>query len=257
MDLLTLVALVLLLSILFSFLGMGGAVIYVPLFYWLGIDLITAIAMALMLNVVTTASASVTYLRKKTVDLPTAAPFILSSAIAAPLGAYVSTSVTEEFVLHTFSVVVAAAGVLMILSKDIGENDTASNLDVKERLAIGIIAGLFIGSIAGLLGIGGGIFLVPILVFLGFGVRRAPATSALVVLFSSLSGFLSHISNAQIEFHTLAILGIVAFIGGQLGSHLMYLRVSSLRGFFEDYFKKIFGLLLILISMMLQLSLLK
>ncbi|NOQ48542.1 MAG: TSUP family transporter, partial [Methanococcoides sp.] len=223
MDPLTLVALVLMLSILFSFLGMGGAVIYVPLFYWLGIDLITAIAMALMLQVVTTASASVTYLRKKTVDLPTAAPFILSSAIAAPLGAYVSTSVPEEFVLHTFSVVVAAAGVLMILSKDIGENDTASNLGVKERLAIGIISGMFIGGIAGLLGIGGGIFLVPILVFLGFGVRRAPATYALVVLFSSLFGFLSHISNAQIELHTLAVLGVVAFIGGQLGSHLMYL----------------------------------
>lgn len=257
MDILILAILVLLLSILFSFLGMGGAVIYVPLFYWLGVDLLSAIAAALLLNVVTTASASFTYLRKNVVDLHTAAPFIVASAFAAPTGAYISMAVPEDFVLRVFSVVVAAAGVLMILLKNVHEAEFGSSMTKSSRQKVGLVLGGIIGLIAGLIGVGGGIFLVPVLIFLGFGVKRAPATSAIVVMFSSLFGFISHISSVEIEVQTLLILGVVAFAGGQLGSRLMYLKSEGIRIFFETYFKKIFGILLLFISMMLQLSLVR
>ncbi|WP_445475884.1 sulfite exporter TauE/SafE family protein [Methanococcoides methylutens] len=249
------IAIVFCFSILFSFLGMGGAIIYVPLLYWLGMDLLTAIAIALLLNVVTTFSASLTYIKKRMVDFPTAAPFIVSSAIAAPFGAFISKSVSDNTLLTIFSLVVALAGVTMIFSKTIGNTERELKASPKQRFLIGIILGLLIGTFAGMLGIGGGIFLVPVLLLLGFGIKSAPATSALVVLFSSLFGFLSHIGGLQIDLTLLAGMAFTALVGGQIGSRLMYLRHDRLRIFFEKYFGKMLGIVLLLISVMLQWSL--
>ncbi|UGV41223.1 sulfite exporter TauE/SafE family protein [Methanococcoides orientis] len=255
MELFFYIAIVFCLSILFSFLGMGGAIIYVPLLYWLGMDLLTAIAIALLLNVVTTFSASITYIKKRMVDFHTAAPFILSSAIAAPFGAFISRSVPDTTTLSIFSLVVALAGFIVIFSKRIGKAEIGMKASWKARFIVGIILGLFIGTVAGMLGIGGGTFLVPVLLLLGFGIKSAPATSALVVLFSSLSGFLSHIGSLQIDLSLLAAMGFTALVGGQIGSRLMYLRHDKLRLFFEQYFSKILGMVLLLIAVMLQWSL--
>ncbi|WP_135604678.1 sulfite exporter TauE/SafE family protein [Methanococcoides sp. NM1] len=249
------IAIVFCLSILFSFLGMGGAIIYVPLLYWLGMDLLTAIAIALLLNVVTTFSASLTYIKKRMVDFHTAAPFIVSSAIAAPFGAFISQSVPDTTTLSTFSLVVALAGTIVIFSKRIGNTESEVKASRKARFIIGIILGLFIGTVAGMLGIGGGTFLVPVLLLLGFGIKSAPATSALVVFFSSLSGFLSHIGSLQIDPQLLVAMALTALVGGQIGSRLMYLRYDKLRIFFEQYFSKMLGLVLLLISVMVQWSL--
>lgn len=249
------IAIVFCLSILFSFLGMGGAIIYVPLLYWLGMDLLTAIAIALLLNVVTTFSASLTYIKKRMVDFPTAAPFIVSSALAAPFGAFISRSLPDTTTLSIFSLVVALAGITMIFSKRIGNTESEVKASRKERFMIGVVLGLFIGTVAGMLGIGGGIFMVPVLLLLGFGIKAAPATSALVVLFSSLSGFLSHIGSLQIDLLLLVAMALTALLGGQIGSRLMYLRHDKLRVFFEKYFSKMLGLVLLFISVMLQYSL--
>ncbi|MGM0771148.1 MAG: sulfite exporter TauE/SafE family protein, partial [Halobacteriota archaeon] len=214
MDPFLYVVIVFFLSILFSFFGMGGAIIYVPLLYWLEVDLLTAIAIALLLNVVTTFSATLTYIKKKMVDFHTAAPFIISSALAAPFGAFVSRSVPDSTTLGIFSLVVALAGLIMIFSKKVENTESEVKASQKERFILGIVLGLFIGSIAGMLGIGGGIFLVPVLLFLGFGIKAAPATSSLVVLFSSLSGFISHMGSLQIEPFLLAGLAVAALAGG-------------------------------------------
>ncbi|AKB84937.1 sulfite exporter TauE/SafE family protein [Methanococcoides methylutens] len=255
MDPIFYIAIVFLLSVLFSFLGMGGAIIYVPLLYWLGMDLLTAITIALLLNVVTTFSASITYIKKKMVDFHTAAPFIAASAIAAPFGAFISQSVPENTTLNVFSLIVALAGFTIIFSKRIGKSEKGLKASQKKRLILGISLGLFIGILAGMLGIGGGTFLVPALLLLGFGIKEAPATSALVVLFSSLFGFLSHIGNLQIDLFLLVGMGLTALVGGQIGSRLMYLRHDRLRIFFESYFSRILGVVLILISITIQYSL--
>ena len=253
MEILFLFVLILLLSVLFSFLGMGGAIIYIPLLYWLGTDLLVAITIGLMLNVVTSASASITYLRKKTVDLLTAAPFIVSSVAAAPVGTYISLSMSEDTILHIFSMVLVIEGVIMFFSRNASLSQTTKFSD-RNKVVIGVLLGIIIGMASGILGIGGGIFLVPALILLGFGARKAPATSAIVVLFSSLSGFLSHVGAISIDFSILLVFAIAAVSGAQVGSRLMYLRSDRFREIFEGNFSKVFGLLLIMISMMVQYS---
>ena len=81
-----LILVVFVIAMLFSMLGLGGAVIYTPLLFWLGLPLLTAIPMALLLNTITTASASLTYLKQHLVNIRIAFPIIFTSSIGAIIG---------------------------------------------------------------------------------------------------------------------------------------------------------------------------
>ncbi|KEO53819.1 TSUP family transporter [Thioclava indica] len=92
MNLLVLTGLVIgVLAFIFSMLGLGGAMVYIPAFTWLGFDMKTvAIPTGLLLNGVTALSAATYYLRAKMVDIRGSVPLIVTSLIAAPIGALVT-----------------------------------------------------------------------------------------------------------------------------------------------------------------------
>ena len=227
MDPILIAIIIFFLAVIFSMLGLGGALVYVPLFYWLGIDILVAIPTALLLNGVTSSSAAITYYRKKMIDLHMAAPFVLASTIGAPLGAYFTKFTPVETLLWILSIVLVLAGARMLFSKAGEVEDLSGTVNKKERLAIGISLGFVIGIAAGLLGIGGGVFIVPLLIALGYGTKRASATSAFIVLFSSFSGFLGHIGTGHLDMTLMAYTATAAFIGGQVGSHLMHSKMKS------------------------------
>ncbi|WP_129599303.1 sulfite exporter TauE/SafE family protein [Methanohalophilus profundi] len=249
-DPIFLVLIILFLSSIFAFLGIGGAIIYVPLFYWIGIDLRIAIPLSLLLNVVTTGSSSFIYLKKKTIDFHTAIPFLIVSVIGAPIGKHIGMQISETAIISIFSLVIVLVGFSMVIPatrKEILPKPTG-----KMRFLMGSLIGLGVGICAGLLGIGGGSFVVPLLLALGFGVREAAATSSLIVLVSSASGLVAHLNNITITDSTVLSLGIAAFIGSQLGSHIMYTPRGNLETLSRKYFKKIFGLMLIVVAVLLQ-----
>ncbi|MHC1576702.1 MAG: sulfite exporter TauE/SafE family protein [Methanosarcinaceae archaeon] len=253
-DPLVLGSIVLFSSILFAVMGIGGAIVYVPLFYWLGMDLMVAIPVALMLNIVTAGSASITYLRKGMVDIHTAFPFILASVAGAPMGAYLTDLTPDNVILGMFSIVLLIAGILMIYSKNDDICDREIDIDPKGRLLLGLGTGLVIGIAAGLLGIGGGTFIVPLLIALGYGIKRATATSALIIVFTSTSGLLAHLSSSQLDMTNMAYMAVAALIGSQLGSHIMYIEIDYLRTMSERYFTTVFGIFIIIIALLLQYS---
>ena len=227
MEPLTIAVMIFFIAAIFSMLGLGGGIVYVPLFYWLGIDMLIAIPTALLLNAITSSSAAIMYLRKRMVDLSTAAPFIISSTIGAPVGAYFTKFTTVETLLWAFSVVLVLAGARMIFFKASDEGSKIADQNVKKRAVAGVGLGFVIGMAAGLLGIGGGVFIVPVLVALGFGMKRASATSGFIVIFSSISGFLGHIGTGNLDAELMIYTAIAAFIGGQVGSRLMYSKMRS------------------------------
>ena len=238
MEPLTIAVMVFFVAVIFSMLGLGGGIVYVPLFYWLGIDMLVAIPTALLLNAVTSSSAAITYLRKRMVDLHTAAPFIISSTIGAPIGAYFTKFIPVETLLGGFSVMLLLAGTRMAFSKVNDEGNKTANQDLKKNALVGISFGFIIGMAAGLLGIGGGMFIVPILVALGFGMKRASATSGFIIIFSSISGFLGHLGTGHFDAELMIYTAIAAFIGGQVGSHLMHSKMRS------KTIKQMFGIVL-------------
>jgi hypothetical protein len=87
---------------------------------------------------------------------------------------------------------------------------------------------------------------------LGYSTKEAPATSMLVVAFSSLSGFLAHIGEINLDLSLLISLCIAALAGSQIGSRLMYTSNFGLDEKLRVHFRKILGILLIFVAFFLQ-----
>jgi hypothetical protein len=77
------------------------------------------------------------------------------------------------------------------------------------------------------LGVGGGNFIVPVLVWLGFNPKKAAATTAFIVIFSSLSGFLGHVSLGNVNLWLLSLCALGSISGALLGAYLMKKKLTA------------------------------
>ena len=223
MESLAFAVMVFFLSMLFSMIGLGGAIVYVPLFYWSGVDLLSAIPMGLLLNTVTSASAAVTYLRKKLVELRVAIPFLTISMIAAPMGAYCTHLVPGYILLGIFSIIMVLVGMEMFKPE---KEILAGSHDHAFSYPLIVASGFVVGFLGGLLGIGGGSLIMPLLLYFGYAVKRSAATSGLIVLFTSLAGLIGHLGPWQPDMQLVTYITIAALLGAQVGSYLMHTRMQ-------------------------------
>lgn len=237
MEFLSFAVMVFFLSMLFSMIGLGGAIVYVPLFYWSGFDLLSAIPMGLLLNTVTSASAAVTYLRKGLVQLSVAIPFLIISMIAAPVGAYCTRLVPVGILLGMFSIIMILIGTQMLVPEKKIFSATGNQKNISSFPLI-LTGGSIVGFAGGLLGIGGGSLVMPLLIYLGYAVKTAAATSGLIVLFTSFAGFVAHLSSWQPDMQLVIYITIAAFLGAQVGSYLMYTKLQP------ETLRKMVGLVL-------------
>ena len=230
-------------AFVFSMLGMGGSQLYIPILFWLGADFKTqAIPFGMLLNVVNSSSAATTYGKKKLIDWNVAIPFGFTMILFAPIGTWLNISLPTKPLILVFAVFTAIAAILMLSGWKPKRGDFSS----KERKILGILGGSILGLFAGLLGRGGGSFVVPLLYIAGLGAKTAAATSAFVVTCSGTSSFLSHIFTAAQPNWSIWILCVFSvLIGSQLGSHLMATKLRS------KYVKIIFGTVLLGVAVIL------
>ena len=221
-------------------LGMGGSQLYIPILFWLGMDFKTqAIPLGLLLNIVNSSSALITYGRKKLVEWRVAIPFGLVMVLFAPLGAWLNISLSTKPIIIIFSIFTAAAAIMMLIDW----KPKSFEFTNRRKTIFGISSGSVLGFISGLIGRGGGSFVVPLLYIFGLGVKNAAATSAFVITCSATSSFISHIFTAAQPQWIIWILCIIAVIAGsQLGSRLMVAKLKS------KNIKLIFGIVLLGIS---------
>lgn len=224
MELLLIISIAFFIAVLFSLLGLGGAIIYTPFLYWSGLPLLAAIPMALLLNMITTASSAITYQRLRLIDFRIALPIILTSIPGAYVGSKLARIIDMKLLILLLSITIIFAGIrilfFQIKSKSIISQD--------KRILAGAIAGFFISAVSSLVGIGGGTFIMPLLLIFGLDTKKAVGTSAFIVTFISLSGFLSHISQGgqNIDMNIMIFAGLAAFAGAQAGSRLIFKRTS-------------------------------
>lgn len=226
MELLPIIFLTFLVSILFSMLGLGGAIIYTPLFFWLGIPLLTAIPMALFLNMITTASSSITYMKQNLVDKRIALPMIMTSIIGALTGSYLAQRIETGLIIILLSIMLLIAAFRMLFYNNIGFNFKPTG--DKRILFCGGFA-FIIGMLSSLAGIGGGTFIVPFLLILELETKNAVATSASIITFTSLAGFAGYLGfgTQTLDSGILLYAGLSAFAGAQIGSKIIFRRISS------------------------------
>lgn len=230
-------ALVFAIALVFSMLGLGGAMLYVPTFKWLDLPLkTTAIPLGLLLNGATSFSAFLRYWREGLVDFRGGMPAVLAAVLAAPLGALCMRYVPRDALLMLFAVFTALAGAYSLRS---GAQEAKVPPSRQRRLLIGLGLGSLNGFVGGLLGVGGGFIVAPMLMALGFPTKRAVATTSFIVTFASVSGFVAQTVAAELDVTLTVTTLVAALAGAQVGAWFM---ARSAR---PDWVKTFYGLLLL------------
>jgi len=219
--------------------GIGAAFLFVPLFYYLGVPLAEAAPTALLLNVVSLFFATINYWRGKLINFRVGLPVLIVAVILSPFGARLTPYVDKRLLLGMFAAFLVFAGAMMLFyHAKKRERALSRPIEVAAGAGVGGVAG-FLG---GLLGVGGGNFILPVLNWIGLDAKVAAGTTALVVVFSSLSGFLAHATLGGLDPLFIAVTAVMAAAGSIVGSQLMKTKMSS------NQLKKMIGVLLWLIA---------
>jgi len=214
------------LSFISGMLGLGVAFVAIPALGLFGYELKHVIMpWALVLNGVTAVAAAVKFMQKKMVDYKTAIPVLLITTAAAPLGVYLLQFASTELVWWMFVVLLIFLAYRMAFPPPQSEIDVV-DLPSKKRVTAGVL-GLFIGTLAGFLGVGPGFLMMPTLVLLGYTARIAAATNALIVTLPSFSALAAHLPSAKFDLWVVGISTVLCMVAAQLGAAFMAKRVKS------------------------------
>lgn len=237
-------------SFLFAMLGLGGGMVYVPVLNWAGFDMKeVAIPLGLLLNGLNTALVLIPFARKKLVDWKGGAVMATTALISSPFGAMLSSDVPISILKVLFAMMVILAAVRMLWASNKAEPEKMMSL--KKRSIIGFFTGSFAGLIGGLLGIGGGFIIAPILMMMGYKTKEAAATTAFVVTFSSISGYMGHAAQGHMNWFLTIFVVIAVVVGSQLGGLYMTHKAKS------KQVKIIYAVVLILIALQMVYSVVK
>lgn len=207
--------------------GVGAAFILIPIYLFLGVDLLTATSTALLLNGVAMIFASANYAREKLILWRVALPVLIIATLLSPLGAYATVLVPKTDLLVLFILFLIFAATMMLFYKPKKGEQTIDRLNTPKTLTVGGALGGIAGFVGGLLGVGGGNIILPGLVWLGIPPKKASATTAFIVIFSSLAGFLGRASISSLN-TDLLLYTIAGSIGGALiGSWLMSKKLEN------------------------------
>lgn len=232
-------ALVFVSSGLMAMAGIGAAFLFVPLFYYLGVPLAEAASTALLLNVVSLVVAAITYWRAGLVDFRVGLPMMLVAVTLSPLGARTTAHVNTHLLLALFAGFLVFAGTMMLFHNPTKRIEPLSR---RTEITAGVGVGGTAGFLGGMLGVGGGNFILPALNWMGFDAKVAAGTTSFVVVFASFAGFLGHATMGGIDPTFATTTAVSAAAGSAIGSHLMRSTLSSAQ------LKKLIGALLWLIA---------
>jgi uncharacterized membrane protein YfcA len=203
---------------------------------------------ALLLNSISMTFASISYAKEKLIVFKTALPILIVASVLSPLGARTAEHLSRDMLLWLFVGFLVFAGSMMLFYE---AKERPVDTDTKKLIGYGIGVGSLAGYLGGLLGVGGGNFIVPVLVWLGFNPKKASATTAFIVIFSSLSGFLGHATLGNINLWFLSLCAIGSIVGALLGAYLMEEKLN------RKQVKIAIGLILYLIAAKIIWDLLK
>ena len=205
-------------AILYSSVGFGGGSSYLAILALTGIVFTQIRATSLLCNIVVVSSNVFLFHQQKKIDFKKIFPLVLFSIPFAFLGGYIKINQQFFFILLGFTLLFAA--VTMWISKRIISDDEKS---IHQKSLRNAGFGGVIGFISGMVGIGGGIFLAPLLYLTNWDTpKKIAATASFFILVNSIAGLLGQYSNPDfiIDWHLTTILIITVFIGGQIGSRI-------------------------------------
>ena len=214
-------------AILYASVGFGGGSTYLALLLIWDIPYYIFPVIALMCNIFVVSGNSFNYIRAGNFNSKLLVPYLIGSIPLAYFGGSLSIE-KDLFEIFLFVVLIVAGALLLINFKSYDDNEKSyKNIPI----FISIIVGGFLGFVSGVVGIGGGIFLSPILFLLRAGKpKHIVTTASLFILINSISGIMGQLSknNVLIEISNYWYLILVVIIGGQIGN-LLNLKIFPAR----------------------------
>lgn len=223
--------------------GAGGGFIIVPIlliFFSSQFSTTQASGTSLFVVLCNGISASLAYIRQKKIDYATGWRFAAATVPSAFIGGQIASYFGSAAFKLTFGVLLILVAIFLNLRPDSKKAKALADPDnplpagfVRRTLTdargvqsiyafnmrSGIIFSFGIGFLSSILGVGGGIFMVPAMVFLfGFPAHLAAATSSFVLVFTALSGTVSHLLRGNVLFGPALAMSAGVIVGAQVGA---------------------------------------
>ena len=204
---------------LYSSVGFGGGSTYLALLLIWGIPYSIFPIIALSCNIIVVSGNSFNYVRAGNLNLKLLIPYLIGSIPLAYIGGSLSIE-KKIFEILLFLVLLIAGSLLLFNLKSY---DIVQQSYRKIPLIISILIGGIIGLISGVVGIGGGIFLSPVLFLLkNAKPKHIVTTASLFILINSISGIIGQLTKNEVleQIKDYWYLLIAVLIGGQIGNFL-------------------------------------
>lgn len=232
MDLITILGYVgaLLIGLVLGLIGGGGSILTVPvLVYLLGINPVLATAYSLFVVGSASLVGAIRNMQKGLVDFKTAIVFAIPAFIAVYASRkYLIPAIPEEItrlgdfiltknvaIMVFFAVIMLLASISMIRNK---RKEIDEEQEIKYNYPLIIVEGLLVGLVTGIVGAGGGFLIIPALVLLArLPMKKAVATSLLIIAIKSLIGFLGDVQNLEIDWIFLGSFTLLSVVGIFIG----------------------------------------
>lgn len=243
-----LVPIFLVVAVIYSMIGQGGGSAYLAILALFNVPYNNLPSVALSCNVFATIVSVYHFYRAGYLKFRLIIPFLITSVPAAFIGGTIS--IPEK----PFKIVLMCLLVIIAL-RTFFWNVHPSDIkfpSVKVAYTIGPLIGIVLGLLAGIVGIGGGIFLMPIIISLRWGsVKEGAVAGGLLTLLNSISGLIGHGAKGMIDWKFLLPLVIATVIGSQIGAHLGAKKLPS------NVIQKIFAIILFAVALRLSVQLLR
>ena len=235
-------------ALLYASAGFGGGSSYTALLIISGTDYHLVPIIALACNILVVSGNTVRYGREGLIAWRRIWPLICLSIPAAWIGGRID--VPQHIFIGLLAAALFIAGIRLLVSR---QDNLAITQPRDTPIWLSAIMGGAIGFYSGLVGIGGGIFLAPILHFLRWGsAKHIAATCSLFILVNSISGIggqFTKLNNLSLASDAAAFWPLLpaVFIGGFIGNHLGVFKISEL------WLKRITGFLILAVAIRLTL----
>jgi len=206
-------------AILYSSVGFGGGSTYLALLLIWGIPYFIFPVIALSCNILVVSGNCFNYIRAENLNLRLLIPYLIGSIPMAYIGG--SLPIEKRLFEILLFLVLAVAGVLLLFNFKSYDDKEESYQKIPSLVSI--LIGTVLGFISGVVGIGGGIFLSPILFLIKAGrPKHIVTTASLFILINSISGIIGQLTK------NIVLTGVVNYwyllavvlIGGQVGNFL-------------------------------------
>jgi uncharacterized membrane protein YfcA len=204
-------------AVLFGMLGVGAAPVFIATIQSLSYATVaTVFPLAILLNGINSGFALIPFSRGKRVDWRHGGILSLVAGIFSFLGAYLAAYVPVRILLYALVIILAFLGLRTLTMASRPEPEKMP--DSRKIALIGGPAAALAGFFGGLLAIGGGGILAPFLLMIGYEMRRASGTTALVATVASFAGFLGFVVHASIPVGFLIVSILFISVGSIVGA---------------------------------------